>query len=322
MFSPDNCDYFGNIISSGNLQKPERGVNMKTKHVLLIVGIAVLLMVLFTFSVFVAYLLHGERQSFILGEGVGVVEVKGMITESKDTIKQLRDFEENEKIKAVVLRIDSPGGVVGPTQEIYEEIGKLTAKKKVVVSMGSVAASGGYYIAAPANMIFANPGTLTGSIGVIMELSNIEGLLGKIGLKSYVLKSGKFKDTGSPVRKMTKEDKEVLQSVIDSMYGQFVKAVATGRKLPVEQVRKLADGRVYSGEQALRLKLVDRLGNLQDAVDEAAKLAGIKGEPEVVYPPEKKKSLLNLLVEESVGSLAGKVKEKAGASARYEFEGL
>jgi protease-4 len=309
-------------IGSENLHKAERGVNMKMKHVLLFVGIAVFLMVLFTFSVFVAYLLHGDRQSFLLGEGVGIVEVKGMITDSKDTIKQLHDFKENEKIKAVVLRIDSPGGIVGPTQEIYEEVGKLTAKKKVVVSMGSVAASGGYYIAAPANMIFANPGTLTGSIGVLMELANIEGLLGKIGLKSYVLKSGKFKDTGSPVRKMTKEDKAVLQSVVDSMYGQFVKAVATGRRIPVDEVRRLADGRVYSGEQALRLKLVDRLGNLQDAVAEAAKLAGIKGEPEIIYPPEKKKSLLGLLMEESVGRLADKVREKGGASARYEFEGM
>ncbi len=295
---------------------------MKMKHVLLMMGIAVFLMLLFTFSVFVAYLLHGDRHSFLLGEGVGIVEVNGMITESKDTIKQLHDFGENEKIKAVVLRIDSPGGVVGPTQEIYEEVGKLTAKKKVVVSMGSVAASGGYYISAPANMIFANPGTLTGSIGVLMELSNIEGLLGKIGLKSYVLKSGKFKDTGSPVRKMTKEDKAVLQSVVDSMYGQFVKAVAMGRRLPVDEVRRLADGRVYSGEQALHLKLVDRLGNLQDAVAEAAKLAGIKGEPEIIYPPEKKKSFLGLLMEESVGRLTGKVGEKGGASARYEFEGM
>ncbi len=295
---------------------------MKMKHVLLVIGIAVFLMILFTFSVFVAYILHGDRQSFLLGEGVGVVEVKGMITDSKETIKQMHDFEENDNVKAVVLRIDSPGGVVGPTQEIYEEVGKLTAKKKVVVSMGSVAASGGYYIAAPADMIFANPGTLTGSIGVLMELSNIEGLLGKIGLKSYVLKSGKFKDTGSPVRKMTEEDKAVLQSVVDSMYGQFVKAVATGRKLPEEKVRKLADGRVFSGEQALRLKLVDRMGNLQDAVKEAARLAGIKGEPEVIYPPEKKKMLLDWLVEGAAEKLAGKVKEKAGASARYEFEGF
>jgi protease-4 len=295
---------------------------MKMKHVLLVIGIAVFLMLLFTFSVFVAYLLHGDRQAFLLGEGVGIVEVKGMITDSKDTIKQLQNFEDNEKVKAVVLRIDSPGGVVGPTQEIYEEVGKLTAKKKVVVSMGSVAASGGYYIAAPANMIFANPGTLTGSIGVLMELSNIEGLLGKIGLKSYVLKSGEFKDTGSPVRKMTAADKAVLQSVVDSMYGQFVKAVATGRKMPVDEVRRLADGRVYSGEQALRLKLVDRLGNLQDAVAEAARLAGIKGEPEVIYPPEKKKMLLDWLVEGAAEKLAGKVKEKEGVSARYEFGGI
>lgn len=295
---------------------------MKMKHVLMAIGITFFLVMLFTFSVFVAYLLRGDMQAFFSGDGVGVVELKGMISDSKETIRQIHDFEENEKVKAVVLRIDSPGGVVGPTQEIYEEVGKLAAKKKVVVSMGSVAASGGYYIAAPATMIFANPGTLTGSIGVIMELANVEGLLGKIGLKSYVLKSGRFKDTGSPVRTMTNEDRAVLQSVVDSMYGQFVHAVAAGRKMPLEEVKKLADGRVYSGEQAMRLKLVDRMGNLQDAVHEAARLAGIKGEPEVIYPPEKNKPLLDWLVEGTAEKLAGKVKEKGGASASYEFKGM
>ena len=204
-----------------------------------------------------------------------------------------------------MLRIDSPGGVVGPTQEIYEEVGKLAAAKKVVVSMGSVAASGGYYIATPAYRIFANPGTVTGSIGVLMKLSNIEGLLGKIGLKSYVLKSGRFKDTGSPVRTMTMVDKAVLQGVIDNMHGQFVRAVAKGRKIPEAEVARIADGRIFSGEQALRLKLVDSMGNLQDAVAEAGKLAGIKGEPEVLYPPEKKKLLTDWLMEDDIGGFAG-----------------
>jgi protease-4 len=198
-------------------------------------------------------------------------------------------------------------------------VGKLAAKKKVVVSMGSVAASGGYYIAAPANMIFANPGTVTGSIGVLMQLSNIEGLLSKVGMKSYVLKSGKYKDAGSPVRELSKEDREVLQGVVDSMQGQFVNAVAKGRKLPLDEVSRMADGRILSGEQALKLKLVDRLGNLPDAIAEAGKLAGIKGEPEVIYPPEKKRSWLDLVLQSTVGKMPGSI-EGGGLSARYELK--
>jgi protease-4 len=295
---------------------------MKTKSVLLGVGIVAALLVLFIFSVIVARILIGERSAIITGECVGVVEVKGMITDSKETIKQLHNYRDNEKVKAIVLRIDSPGGVVGPTQEIYEEVGKLTAKKKVVVSMGSVAASGGFYIAMPVNMIYANPGTVTGSIGVLMQLSNIEGLLGKIGLKSYVLKSGKYKDAGSPVRALTKDDRAVLQGVVDNMKGQFVKAVAKGRKLPMDEVARVADGRIFSGEQALSLKLVDRLGNLQDAIAEAGKMGGIKGEPEVVYPPEKKKFWLDLIMEKAVGKITGQTGQEPGLNAKYELDGL
>ncbi len=295
---------------------------MKKRPVLLGVGIMAGLVLMFAFSVFIARILHGDGHGLIMGDSVGVVEVKGMIIDSKETIKQLHDFRKNQKVKAVVLRIDSPGGVVGPTQEIYEEVRKLTLKKKVVVSMGSVAASGGYYIAAPASTIFANPGTVTGSLGVLMKLSNIESLLGKIGLKSFVLKSGRFKDTGSPVRAMTEEDKAVLQGVIENMHGQFVKAVAEGRRIPQAEVTRIADGRIFTGEQALRLKLVDKLGNLQDAVAEAGKMAGIKGEPEVVYPPERKRVWLDLIMEEAVEEIAGLVKKDTGSGARYELEGV
>jgi protease-4 len=295
---------------------------MKTKSVLLGVGIVTALLVLFIISVIVARILIGDTSGIITGECVGVVEVKGLIADSRETIKQLHVFRDNDKVKAIVLRIDSPGGVVGPTQEIYEEVGKLTSKKKVVVSMGSVAASGGYYIAMPASMIFANPGTVTGSIGVLMQLSNIEGLLGKIGLKSYVLKSGKYKDAGSPVRALTKDDRAILQGVVDNMKGQFVKAVAKGRKLPMDEVARVADGRIFSGEQALNLKLVDRLGNLQDAIAEAGKMGGIKGEPEVVYPPEKKKLWLDLFMEKAVGKITGQAGQDTGFKAKYELDGL
>jgi len=219
------------------------------------------------------------------------------------------------------MRIDSPGGVVGPSQEIYAEVKKLTAAKKVVVSMGSLAASGGYYIAAPAVMIIANPGTITGSIGVLMKFSNVEGLMGKIGMKAFTLKTGKYKDAGSPVRPMSDQDKAMLQGVIDSAHGQFVKAVAEGRKLPVEEIRRIADGRIFTGEKALALKLVDRLGTLQDAVEEAGKLAGIKGEPQVIRPARKKKLLLDMLVEEAAAHIGSLVEQQSGFSVNYEMDG-
>jgi protease-4 len=292
---------------------------MKSRTVLIGFGIGGFVLILFLISFVFARILLGEKNTFGIGAEIGVLEVKGMIIDSQEFIKQLHDFRDNERIKAVVLRIDSPGGVVGPSQEMYEEVKKFAKKKKLVVSMGSLAASGGYYIAAPATIIFANPGTVTGSIGVLMKLSNIQGLLGKVGLNSFVLKSGKFKDSGSPVRPLTREDKEILQGVIDSMHGQFVSAVAEGRKIPLDEVRKIADGRIFSGEQALKIKLVDRLGNLQDAISEAAKMVGIKGEPEVVYPPERKKTLLDFIVEGTSDRVANKLRSEWGISARYEI---
>jgi protease IV len=270
---------------------------MKTKYLVIGAIICVILFFFFVFSVIFAKALFGSKSNFVIRESIGVLEVKGLITDSRETIEQLHEFRDNDRIKAVILRIDSPGGVVGPSQEIYEEVKKFTKKKPLIVSMGSVAASGGYYIATPSTLIFANPGTITGSIGVLMKLSNIQNLLNKIGMNSYVLKSGEFKDSGSPFRKMSEREKDVLQNVIDNMHGQFIKAVADGRKIPLDKVRLLADGRIYTGEQALEAKLIDRIGNLEDAVDATAKLAGIKGQPKLVYPPEKKKTFLDLLIE-------------------------
>jgi len=284
---------------------------MSKKTVILAAVIVVFLGLLFIGSVFIAKALlgTGERQ-FVQKPGIGLVEVKGMILDSRETVRQLRYFLKKDDIKAVVLRVDSPGGVVAPSQEIYEEVRKFAAKKKIVVSMGSLAASGGYYISAPATLIYANPGTITASIGVIIKLSNIESLMDKIGIKATVIKTGKFKDSGSPVRELTVEDRAMFQSVIDSTHSQFVKAVASGRKLPEEEVRRIADGRVLSGEQALALKLVDRLGTLQDAIEEAGRLAGIKGEPEVILPPKRKLNYLDLLsggVEETFEGALNKV---------------
>jgi protease-4 len=284
---------------------------MTKKIVVAAAVIIVFIGLLFVGSVLLvkALLADGERQ-FVDKPGIGLIEVKGMILDSRETVRQLRHFLKKDDIKAVVLRVDSPGGVVAPSQEIYEEVKKFAAKKKIVVSMGSLAASGGYYISAPATLIYANPGTITASIGVIIKLSNIEALMDKIGIKSTVIKTGKFKDSGSPVRELTAEDRAMFQSVIDSTHNQFVKAVASGRKLPEEEVRRIADGRVLSGEQALTLKLVDRLGTFQDAIEEAGKLAGIKGEPEVILPPKKKLNYLDLLsggVEESFDGALNKV---------------
>jgi len=295
---------------------------MKSRHLLIGCGIAAFILILFFLLILFAKIILSGKNPFASGGNVGVVEVVGMIIDSKEFIQQLHEFRDDKRIKAVVLRIDSPGGVVGPSQEMYEEVKKFAAKKILVVSMGSLAASGGYYIASPANKIFANPGTVTGSIGVLMKLSNIQRLLGKVGLNSFVIKSGKFKDSGSPLREMTKEDRDLLQGVIDSLHGQFVKAVAEGRKIPLKDVMQIADGRIFSGEQALEMKLVDRLGNMPDAIAEAARMAGIKGEPEVVYPPEKRKSLLNYLIESTSDRIAEKMNSETGISLRYEMSGF
>ncbi len=222
-----------------------------------------------------------------IGEKVALVRIEGPILQSKDVVEELRDYLKDSSIKALVVRVDSPGGGVVPSQEIYAEMKKAAAKKKVVVSMGSVAASGGYYISAPATKIVANPGTLTGSIGVIMELPNLKGLMEKMGVKTEVVKSGRHKDIASVFRGIGPEERQILQGVMDDVHDQFISAVAESRNMSVEQARRLADGRVFTGRQAKRLKLVDELGDLQDAIRLAGALAGIKGEPDVVMKKER-----------------------------------
>ncbi len=211
---------------------------------------------------------------------IQVVRLSGMIIDKADgsiftssagtsssVLKELRKALKSKKVKAVLLRVNSPGGTVPMSQEIHEAILELKEKgKPVVVSMGDVAASGGYYIACAADKIVANPGTLTGSIGVIINLMNLKGLTDKVGLEPEVIKSGLFKDIASPYRKMTKEEHDILQALIMDSYDQFTTAVANGRKMPIEKVRTIADGRIYSGRQALKLGLVDELGSYTDAL--------------------------------------------------------
>lgn len=286
---------------------------MSKKIFIIVFAVIFFIAVLFTVSVKIAKsLLDGTDTALSAKSGIGLVEVKGMILDSKETIRQLRHFLKQDGVKAVVLRVDSPGGIVAPSQEIYDEVKKFAAKKKIIVSMGSLAASGGYYISAPATMIYANPGTITASIGVILKLSNIEALMDKIGIKSHTLKTGKYKDSGSPVRKFSPEDRAMLQSVINNTHEQFIRAVAEGRKLPIEEVRKIADGRILSGEQAKGVRLVDRLGTLQDAIEEAGKQAGIKGDPDVILPPKKKMNYLDLLADGVEEKFDGTLKSALG----------
>ena len=230
---------------------------------------------------------------------------------------ELKRFGENPSIKAIVLRIDSPGGGVVPSQEIYDAVQRVRNKnnKAVIASMGTVAASGGYYIAAATDRIIANPGTLTGSIGVIMETANVEGLLKKIGVEGIVVKSGKFKDVGSPLRKMTAEEQALLQAVMDDVHQQFIEAVAEGRALEPSTVQALADGRIFTGRQAKDAKLVDELGNLDDAIQLAADLAGIEGEPKVIEP--RRRFSFREFIDSRLSMLIPKLDFYAGVSFKY-----
>lgn len=240
--------------------------------------------------------LLGKGSFFSLQERVGVVEIKGLLTDSATVIKQLDRYQDDDSIKAIVLRINSPGGAVGPSQEILREVVKVRAKKKIVASLGTVAASGGYYIASGADLIMANRGTATGSVGVIMQFANVEGLSKKVGLDFFNLKAGRYKDVGSPFRAMTPEDQAYLQGFIDNIYNQFINDVAQNRKIPLARMKTLAEGRLYTGEEAKEAGLVDEFGNLPDAIDKAGRLAGIKGKVKAVYPEKEGSSLLRLLL--------------------------
>ena len=269
------------------------------KHPVLL-GLIVIGVILGVFLLSILFLTRfGEKEAFARGDKIAVVDIKGVIASSRHIVEQIDNFTEDEGVKAIILRINSPGGGVGPSQEIYREVLRAREKKKIIASMESVGASGGYYVACASDLIVANPGTITGSIGVVMEFSNVEDLLKKIGLRSYVIKSGKHKDIGSPLRDMTPNERSILQGVIDSVHGQFVRAVAEGRNMEESKVRRIADGRIFSGEQDKELGLVDRLGSLQDAIEIAAEMVGIEGKPAVIYP-KRKLSLYELLFKKSV----------------------
>jgi len=293
---------------------------MKKNPVLIVLATAVALGSLFFGMVFLASLLSGNKRTstslqVVGADKIALVKLEGLLVSSEHVVEELNDYAEDSSIKAIVIRIDSPGGVVVVSQEIYNAIKNARHEgKKVVASMGTVAASGGYYVAAAADRIVANPGTLTGSIGVKMEFANIEKLLEKIGVKGMVVKAGEYKDVGSPFRDMSEPEKKILQDVIDDVHSQFIKAVAEGRNLQEAEVRTIADGRIFTGRQALDLKLVDQLGDLTDSIKVAGELVGIKGKPRVI---EKRKTIpfFDYLKEESAAWIADVITRGIGRSS-------
>ena len=265
-----------------------------------------------------AFFLYGmgifadSKRSFNFQGSIGIVPIEGIISDSGDVVAQIDEFADDKSIRAVVLRINSPGGGVAPSQEIYQAVLELKKTKKVVVSMGSVAASGGYLISVAADRILANPGTITGSISAVMHHASIEELMKKIGISSSVVKSGKFKDIGSPTRKMSQEETALIQGIVDDIYDQFVEVIAQNRKIPLENILQLADGRIFSGRQAKTRGLIDDLGGFRDAVMLAGKLAGIEGKPEIVYGMKKKNTVLHYLSGSMMSGFFGSVGKKGG----------
>ena len=288
-------------------------MSTSTKWFLIIIG------VLFTFGFGVMLLIYFSLKGvsnyddeIILGRGdkIAVIELKGIILTSEDIVRQFKKFRDDRSIKGILFRVDSPGGGVVASQEMYQEV-KATRKigKPVVVSMGSLAASGGYYVSCPANKIVANAGTLTGSIGVISQFMEYDSLLGKIGVGVNTIKSGKFKDAGNPFRKMTDDDRKYFQNLMDDVHMQFISAVEEERKIPYDSLIAYADGRVFTGQQALKMGLVDTLGTYEDAIKITAKLAGIKGEPSIVKERKRGITLFDYLLGNKFEGIFG-LKEK------------
>lgn len=292
------------------------------RHPILTVLVVILVIALVLGSAMVIALnMLSPSSALFFTEKIGIISVEGTISASQTVTSQLVKYRKDKGIKAIILKINSPGGAIAPSQEIYREIRKTIPVKKVVAAMGTVAASGGYYIAAAANKIVANPGTITGSIGVIVEFVRVEELLNKIGIDLEIMKSGEFKDIGSPDRKLTERDREILDAMIMDMQNQFVEAIVRGRSLSLEKVQAIADGRIFSGAQAKELGLVDFLGNFQDAVEITKELAGIKGDVTLVYPKKSKFELFDFLLETSA-KFAARLIQNLRGTVEYRWSGV
>ncbi|MCH7518040.1 MAG: signal peptide peptidase SppA [Candidatus Dadabacteria bacterium] len=264
------------------------------RGIFLAIVILFLLIFIFLAGIGSGLLLSGDS-SFSSGDKVAVLRVKDIILDSQIYLESLDAIAKDDSVKALVVRIDSPGGAVGPSQEIFSEIKELGKELPIVASIGGVGASGGYYIACAAQKIYANPGAITGSIGVIAQFASYEKLLDWAMIDVEIIKSGKYKDVGSSFRKMNEADKQYIQQLIDNVYEQFKSVVADARDLDTKQIDKVADGKIYTGEQALNLKLIDELGTINDAIRMAGDLGGIEGKPEVIYFPKKKFRLMDIL---------------------------
>jgi protease IV len=259
---------------------------------------------LFVLAVFtLVYLtLHaggGETASITsFGDRIGVVDLEGVILSPQPVVSELKKFGDDSSIKAIILHVNSPGGGVAASEEIYREVKRIRKEKskKVVVSIETVGASGAYYVASASDKIFADQGSIVGSIGVIAEWMNYGDLLKWAKLKNVVIKTGEFKDTGNPARDLTPNEQAYMQSLIDNMFGQFIQAVAEGRGLKYEDVKSFANGKVWTGEQAISMKLIDNVGDFESAVSDTAKSVGIKGEPTLVRPERDRRTLMDLLL--------------------------
>ncbi len=243
--------------------------------------------------------------SVSVGNKVAVLEIEGPITDSRRIIEQIKEYREGDSIKAVVMRIDSPGGGVGPSQEIYAELKKLAEVKPLIVTMGAVAASGGYYLAVAGEKIFANPGTITGSIGVIMSFPNYRELMDNIGVRMETVKSGQFKDTGSSSAIFSEADRSLLQGLIDDVHQQFVETISVERKLPVDRLQPYVDGRIMTGRQAKELGFIDEIGTFYDAVAYAGKLSGAGEDPDLIYPEPERTNLIDRYLQNVISKYLG-----------------
>ena len=288
---------------------PFRKRRPKLFFFLLIVALLVLLQIaLAVWSVL-------DAKGVFSGPRLGLVKVEGFIGDAEKTVAWIEKLRKNANVAGVLLRIDSPGGGVAPSQEVHMAVKRLAAAKPVIVSMGSVAASGGYYIAVAGNEIFASPSTVTGSIGVRMQINNVEGLMERIGVRSESLTTGRFKAAGSPFKTLTEEERAYLQAVIDDMQDEFINAVAKGRNIPKDTVKTLADGRILTGRQALDAKLVDRLGDREAALVHLAAICKMDGEPEILEGPEKSRPWWKLLLEAALDIQV----ERAAEGVQYTF---
>lgn len=262
-------------------------------------GGAFFLFVLAVFTLVYVALHAGGQQAGIhaFGDKIGVVDLDGVIVDPNETVEQLRKFADDDSIKAIILHVNSPGGGVAASEEIYRQVKRIRDEKKkyIVSSIETVGASGAYYVSSATNKIYADSGSVVGSIGVIAEWVNYGDLMRWAKLKPEVLKVGEFKDTGDPTRELTPAERQYMQGLIDNMYGQFVSAVAEGRHAKTGDIKNIADGRVWTGQQALGLHLIDQIGDFRTAVLETAKSVKISGEPVLVHPERDRKSLLDLL---------------------------